>query len=131
MSQSRHTQKRATGAPGVKALIAAASLAATLGGWAALTHTPAETTEAASAPLEPSTALKLDPLPTIIPPPQIAIDRPPAMPAALLHAQAPAVTPPTTQQQAPAPAPAQPALVPPLRVVSAPPQPVARTRSSR
>ena len=114
MTKSRPTQQRAIGAAGVKALITAASLAATLGGWAVLTHTPSETSDTASpppanalAPLRPSTDLTFDPLPTIVPPPNIAIDRPPAVAA---------------QQQAAAP---------PLRVVSAPPQPVARTRSSR
>jgi hypothetical protein len=151
MTKPRHTGRRASGAPGVKALITAASLAATLGGWAALTHTQPEAADNASLPppsplaaLRPATDIALGPLPTVVPlppPPKLAIDRSPALSAALLSAQAPALARPAAQQQpvpqAPAaavaqPADAQPALAaPPLRAVSAPPKPVARTRSSR
>jgi periplasmic protein TonB len=152
MTKPRHTHSRTSRAPGVKALITAASLAATLGGWATLTHTQPEAADSPSelpvsalmSPRSPAD-LTLEPLllPTIVPlppPPKIVIDRPPAISAALLSAQAPQLARPAAQQpapQAPAPAAAQPAAIepvpatPPLRVVSAPPQPVARTRSSR
>jgi hypothetical protein len=107
------------------------------------------TSPPALAPLQLSSELRLDPLPlpTIVQPPQppeLVIDRPPAIPTALLGAPALAVARPAAQQQeaplAPVPPVAQPApqqpeppviSALPLRVVTAPPQPVARTRSSR
>jgi hypothetical protein len=133
MTTSRSPKKSAAGAPGARALITAASLAITLGGWAAFTRTSSETAATAGpAPVALALArpadsldLGLQPLPTIVPPPQppsLAIDRPPAVPADRLGSAAPA----EPQPQAPIPA-----VSAPLRVVGAPPQPVARTRSSR
>jgi len=166
MSKLHSAKKSPAGAPGAKALITAASLAITLGGWAAFTRANRDTIDTASpAPAiaitlpRPSTDLKLAPqlLPTIVPvsppPPDLAIARPPVIPAALLSDSAPvaaqaaapqprAAAPAVAQPAAPAaplPAPVQlpaaaplPAVnAPPLRAVSAPPQPVARTRSSK
>jgi hypothetical protein len=158
MTKSHTAKKSPASAPGTKALITAASLALTLGGWAAYTRAPADTAGPAGPPLaiaitlsRPSTELKLAPqlLPTIIPalplPPKLAIARPPIIPAALLNDSAPVFAPaaaPRPQAAAPfaqpaAPAPEPPAAVqlpagaPLLRAVSAPPQPVARTRSSK
>jgi hypothetical protein len=117
MTRSRPIQQRAVGAPGIKALITAVSLAATLGGWAALADTQIETIDPASspparalAPQRPSIDLTLAPLPTIVPPPNIAIDRSSPIDTAPSGLATPAS---------------------PLRVVTVPPQPVARTRSSR
>jgi hypothetical protein len=126
----------------MKALITAASLAATLGGWATLAIEQAATTTSVEAPsADVSVAdrpaaeitLNLPLLPTIAapppPPPRIVVERSsvatgrPAAPAA-------AQPVPAAQPIAPAAQPA-PAANLPLRVVSAPPQPVARTHSSR
>ena len=142
MPQSRATKRLAAGAPGMKALITAASLAATLGGWATLAIEQAPTTAGVEAPLADFSVadrpaaeitLNLAPLPTIAapppPPPSIVIERPsiatgrPAAPAA-------AQPVPMAQPVAPAAQPA-PAVNLPLRVVSAPPNPITRTRSSR
>jgi hypothetical protein len=159
MTKAQSSKKLPTSAPGTKALITAASLAITLGGWAAFTRANRDTIDTASpAPAiaitlpRPSTDLKLAPqlLPTIVPapppPPDLAIAHPPVIPAALLSDSAPVAAPPAAQQpraadpaaaqpDAPATSPATiqlPAVdAPPLRAVSAPPQPVARTRSSK
>ena len=160
MSKLHSAKKSPAGAPGAKALITAASLAITLGGWVAFTRANRDTIDTASpAPAiaialpRPSTDHTLAPqlLPTIVPalplPPKLAIARPPVIPAALLSDSAPvaagaaapqprAAAPAVAQPDAPAaqlPAPVQlPAVsAPPLRAVSAPPQPVARTRSSK
>jgi hypothetical protein len=127
MTLGKPSKKPATSAPGVKMLITAASLAATLGGWAVLS---AQEQKPAPAPAPkqaavPAVTIKLAPLPTLVPPitpqPQlVTINRP--RPAA--GAPQP-VAPPDT-------------LV--LREVSAPqvnrggsaaPAPVTNTRSSR
>ena len=162
MNKLHSAKKSPAGAPGAKALITAASLAITLGGWAAFTRANMNTAETANpAPAitialpRPSTDLKLAPqlLPTIIPapplPPKLVIAHPPVISAELLNDSAPvaaqAAAPPP---RAAAPAAAQPAEppaavqlpvaaplpavnAPPLRTVGAPPQPVARTRSSK
>ncbi len=165
MTKSHSAKKSSTGAPGARALITAASLAITLGGWAAFTRATVDTTDTASpAPAiaivvpRPSTDLKLAPqlLPTIVPapplPPELVIAHAPVISAALLSGSAPVAARPAAprpqaaalaQPAAPAPV-APPAAVqlpaaaplpavdaPPLRAVSAPPQPVARTRSSK
>jgi hypothetical protein len=159
MTKSHLAKKSPTGAPGAKALITAASFAITLGGWAAFTRANPDTTDTAPpAPViaiglpRPTTDLKLGSqlLPTIVPapplPPKLAIAQPPDISAALLSDSAPgaahAAAPPprvdaaaAAQPAAPAPPPAAiqlPAVsAPPLRTISAPPQPVARTRSSK
>jgi hypothetical protein len=146
MTKSPPRRRRASAAPDIKALITATSLAVTIGGWAVFARSQAESADTAGqpvavaiAPMRPSTDLQLEPrpLPTIVPPPQpppkIAIDRPPPIPAALLSSR-PAAVAQAAPPQAPAPAAPPPlpaASVPQLRVVSAPPQPVAKTRSSR
>jgi len=154
----RHTPKRAAaGAPGAKLLITIAAVAATLGGWQAISalEPPAPAADNATAtdsialeipqmPSQQPLRLNLGPIPTSAPPPpqppalavgdapaiDIPVARRPAAPAAAPAAPvavaAPAAAP------APEPAPvvvAQPA--PALRAVSAPPKPVARTRSSK
>ena len=150
MSQSRPTKRLAAGAPGMKALITAASLAATLGGWATLATEQAPATADVEAPsadvsvVERPAAeitLNLPPLPTIAapppPPPRIVVERPlvatgrPIAPATG-RPPAPAAAQPVPVAAPPAPA-AQPAPAVnlPLRVVSAPPKPVTRTHSSR
>jgi hypothetical protein len=138
---TKSTKKPVTSAPGVKTLITAASLAATLGGWAVISGTatkptsiPAPVTEQAA----PRTVtIKLAPLPTLVPPitpqpqPQlVTIDQPrSAVPRPAAVAAAPQPAAPTE-------------LV--LRDVSAPqvtaggssssssaPAPVVNTKSSR
>jgi hypothetical protein len=68
---TKSTKKPVTSAPGVKVLITAASLAATLGGWAVISATaPQPTTAPAPAPEQaaPRTvSIKLAPLPTLVP----------------------------------------------------------------
>jgi hypothetical protein len=157
MTKLHSAKKSPAGAPGARALITAASLAITLGGWAAFTRANADTADPASP--EPSTDLKLAPqlLPTIVPapplPPKLAIAHPPVLSAALLNDSAsvtaraaaaqplaaapaaaqpaaPAAAPPVAVQL-PAAAPLPAVNAPPLRAVSAPPRPVARTRSSK
>jgi hypothetical protein len=125
MTKSQPPKKSPAGAPGARALITAASLAITLGGWATLTRANIDTTDNASpAPAitlpRPSTDLKFAPqlLPTIVPAPppspKLAIGRPPAISAALLSASAPvAARVAAPRQQAAAPVAAQPAAAPP------------------
>jgi hypothetical protein len=165
MHQLPSTKKSPAGAPGARALITAASLAITLGGWAAFTRANVDTTDSADpAPAiaialsRPSTDLKFAPqlLPTIVPapplPPKLAIGHPPVLSAALLSDSAPlparaaapppqAAAPAAAQPDAPVAPPAAAQLpaaaplpavnAPPLRAVSPPPPPVARTRSSK
>ena len=131
------TASKSTGTPGVKLFITAASLAATLGGWALLSS--AEESQPAAQMVVPPTpapqietqtlSIKLPPLPTLVP-----------------RAIQPQIV--TVNNAAPrAAAPAAPAAPAPLtlRAVSAPPQhsgggaagaasapaPVVNTRSSR
>jgi hypothetical protein len=133
MASAKSSKRPATSAPGVKTLITAASLAATLGGWALIS---AKEPQPATAlvPVQvaaPAVTIKLAPLPTLVPPitpqPQlVTIDQPHPAAAAPVSA-APQLTAPTE-------------LV--LRDVSAPqvrsggsaasaPAPVVNTRSSR
>lgn len=126
---------RATGAPGVKQLITAASLAATIAGWALLTprEQPAQPVAAAQvAPADPQAApIALDPpvVPTLAPVAAAATAAPRAeRPARQAAPIAPAAAAPA--------APAAPVAAPALREVTAPPPaaapaPVTSTRSSR
>jgi hypothetical protein len=106
-----------SGAPGVKMLITAASLAATLGGWAVFAYTEARPITSQPQPAVIAlasrasvTALNLPPMPTLVPLPD-----PSAIAAGSQSSAAPAAPP-----------------APTLRVVSAPPPaPVTLTQSSR
>jgi hypothetical protein len=132
MSPVKPSKKPNTGVPGVKLLITATSLAATVGGWAwisAQETKPVQTVQppAAAQAVAPALSIKLAPLPTLVP---------------AMASQAQVVTV-SNQRAASAPRPAaapqpaaQPALV--LRDVSAPapssggaPAPAANTGSSR
>jgi len=133
MTANRPTKKPASSAPGVKMLITAASLAATLGGWALISSTEAKpVTIPAPAPGQATSrtvTIKLAPLPTLVPPitpqPQLVT-----------------INQPRSAASAPQPQPA-PANVLVLRDVSAPqmstggskstsaPAPVVNTKSSR
>lgn len=129
MPPVKPSQKPNTGTPGVKMLITAASLAATVGGWALISAKetkpmPAVQPPAAAQAVAPVLSIKLAPLPTLVP---------------AMASQAQIVTV-SNQRAASAPRPAvavpQPALV--LRDVSAPapssggaPAPAANTGSSR
>jgi len=126
MATGKPSKKPATSAPGVKLLITAASLAATLGGWAMISaEEPEPTPTPAPAPVQaaaPVVTIKLAPLPTLVPP-ITSQPRPSA-----INQSRPAAS-------APLPA-ASNEIV--LRDVSAPalpdrsaPAPVANTRSSR
>jgi hypothetical protein len=118
MPPSQSSNKRpATGVPAVKMLITAASVAATVGGWALLSAkevVPVTQPQSASV-VAPQQSLvirtiELAPLPTLVPPPAQS---------AIVTARQPAASSNTRQAVAPAPvpAPAAPAL-PALRVVS-------------
>ena len=146
MPPSQSSNKRpATGVPGVKMLITAASVAATVGGWALLSAKatiPVTQPQSASvvAPQKPLVirTIELGTMPTLVPPPAQS---------AIIPAWQPAATANTRQAVAPAPAPAAPAApaLPALRVVSAPspssgggggsggsaPAPVTTTHSSK
>ena len=70
MTNGKPAKKPNSSAPSVKMLITAASLAATLGGWALISSTeakpaPAPAPEQAAAP---AVAVRLAPLPTLVPP---------------------------------------------------------------
>ena len=125
-------KKPNTGVPGVKLLITATSLAATVGGWALISAQETKPVQAVQPPAAaqvavPVLSIKLAPLPTLVP---------------AMASQAQVVTV-SNQRAASAPRPAaapqpaaQPALV--LRDVSAPapssggaPAPAANTGSSR
>ena len=118
MPPSQSSNKRpATGVPGVKMLITAASVAATVGGWALLSAkatVPVTQSQSASvvAPQKPLVIRTIDlaPMPTLVPPPAQS---------AIIPAWQPGASSDTRQAAAPAPAPAPvaPAL-PALRVVT-------------
>lgn len=133
-------KKSNAGVPGVKLLITAASLAATVGGWALISAKETQPVQSEQPlPLPASTQaaapilmIKLAPLPTLVPPSQaqiITVSNPRVAaapkPAVAVQAAAPQSVPP----------PAPPVLI--LRDVSAPapasggPAPVAKTHSSR
>ena len=140
MPPSQSSNKRpATGVPGVKMLITAASVAATVGGWALLSAkevTPVTQPQSASvvAPQKQLVihTIDLGTMPTLVPPPAQSTIVTVRQPAASSRSQA----------LAPTPVPAAPAL-PALRVVSAPapssggggggsaPAPVTTTHSSK
>jgi len=156
MAQSHTTKRPTPDALGLKVLITTTSLAVTLGGWAVLA-VEQPTTPSTQAPIADTVALQptvhsfelnMAPLPTIVapppPPPKIVVAGPPPLPAiqrvthqsAIQVAPQPAAAPPAAEPQPAAAPPAPPApppavSLPPLRVVSAPPKPIARTRSSR
>ena len=126
MPSAKPAKKPNSGAPGVKLLITAASLAATLGGWAVISGHEAKPAPAPAPWPEPALApevtIKLAPLPTLVP-------------EATPQAQLVMVNRP--RQAASAPQPAAPSTLV-LRDVSAPapsdrsaPAPVVNTRSSR
>lgn len=148
------TAPRATGAPGVKQLITAASLAATLAGWALLTPRETAVQPAAEPQFAPGQAqaplvLAAPIMPTLAPVAVAATAAPlaerPVQQAPAPAAQAPAAQAPAAAQapiqaapaaQAPVAAPAAPVAAPALREVTAPPPapapaPVTSTRSSR
>lgn len=149
MAKQLTPKRAAAGAPGAKLLITATAVAATLGGWltlSALEPAPADSAPTATdttlviaeAPAQPPLRLNWGPIPTLVPPPppqpDLAIGPAPAIaiPATRPTAPKPAVPIVVAQPAPAAPAPvvvAQPA--PALRAVSAPPKPVARTRSSK
>ena len=118
MPSSQSSNKRPpTSVPGVKILITAASVAATVGGWALLSakETLPVIQPQSTSVIMPQKSLvirtiDLAPIPTLVPPPAQS---------AIVPAWQPAATSNTRQAVAPAPAPAAPAL-PALRVVSAP-----------
>lgn len=121
---------RAGGAPGVKQLITAASLAGTLAGWALLTPRPAPeqamVAAEATAAGQPAAPVAIEPLimPTLVPVATAAAAAPLVQGQAEPAAQAPVVEAPVVEAPAP------------LREVSAPappavPPPVTSTRSSR
>ena len=70
MAPAKPSKKPATHAPGVKLLITAASLAATLGGWAVISaKEPKPTAAPVSAQVTaPVVTINLAPLPTLVPP---------------------------------------------------------------
>jgi hypothetical protein len=140
-----NSKSKSSDAPGVKTLIAAASLAATLGGWALLSAkvaqpaaqsstlltAPQTASQAASQAEAPTRLINLAPLPTLVP----LVPHSQLVTASDIRASRPIAQPAAPVQQA---APAQPA----LRVVSAPsqqsggssasaPAPVTNTHSSR
>jgi hypothetical protein len=142
MPPVKPNKKPTTGVPGVKMLITAASLAATVGGWALISAK--ETTavqpvqqSAAAQPVAPQVvapvfSIKLAPLPTLVPAIASQAQIVTVSNQRAASAPRPAAAAP---QAAPQPAAAQPGLV--LRDVSAPapssgrPAPVANTGSSR
>lgn len=134
MTPSR-SPKRPTGAPGVKMLIAAAALAFTLGGWAALTVDHARQASAITSPPPtvilpteppPAPALSLPPLPTIMPPRAVVLPNFSVGSAPLTMAQ------PTAMSASAAPPVLRVVDVPPApQVVSAPPPVVVVTASSK
>jgi len=133
MPPVKPTKRPTTSTSGVKMLISAASVAATIGGWALIGATTAPVTPPTVATqatqLAPTFSIKLEPLPTLVPPPA----RSPQL--VTVRNQ----TSPMPRQQTVVQAPAQPAM-PALRVVNMPssggghggsPAPAATTRSSR
>ena len=148
MSPVKSSKKSNTGVPGVKLLIAATSLAATVGGWALISAketAPAQPDQSAAAQVvapqvvsAPVFSIKLAPLPTLVP----AMSSQPQI-VTVSNARAAVAPRPAVVAAQPAPQPApQPALV--LRDVSAPasggssagpasgaPAPAAKTRSSK
>jgi hypothetical protein len=129
MSNPKPSARPASGAPGVKLLITAASLVSTIGGWALISNNTAAPATSTDAPLQPvaARAIEFGPLPTLVPPPD---------PNALtINAQPAIVTIRNQPVAAPAPAPAP---LSGLRIVNglgpntngAPP-PAAKTHSSK
>jgi hypothetical protein len=114
-NQTNKTQT-VKGMPGVKALLATASLAATIGGWAWMTANAAQPINSAQVEVAQAVTLNLQPLPTLVPEPTQA------------SGVASPVTPATSVQTTVNPAP-QPQFV--LPSISLPTLPTFRTRTSR
>jgi hypothetical protein len=70
MGTNKSAKKPASGGPGMKLLITAASLAATLGGWALISgkETKPVVSAASVQVATPAVKIKLEPLPTLVPP---------------------------------------------------------------
>lgn len=126
MTSTKPAKKPNSSAPGVKMLITAASVAATLGGWALISSNEAKTaptfTSTPDQVAAPAMTIKLAPLPTLVPP---------------ITPQSQLVTVNRSRHAAAAPQPAASNTIV-LRDVSAPalpsrsaPAPVTNTRSSR
>lgn len=116
MPPSKSSGRPASGAPGVKMLITAASLVSTVGGWAMLSNTEGISSATASVPepIQSTTAgltVKLAPLPTLVPPPD---------PKSIAINLQPVVIVRSTNQQVAAAAPAPAPSIPGLRIVDAP-----------
>ena len=69
MKPAKPVKKPSTSAPGVKLLITAASVAATLGGWALISSNEPKPAQAPAAdqPAAPVVTIRLAPLPTLVP----------------------------------------------------------------
>ncbi len=89
MSPTKPARRPATGLPGVKVLITAASLAATVGGWAILsTNNAGASSQTSAVPVQPTAqtfTINLEPLPTLVPTPAsssrlVAVSNRPAPP---------------------------------------------------
>jgi hypothetical protein len=136
MPPVKPSKKTNTGTPGVKMLITAASLAATVGGWALISAKetkpmPVVQPPAAAQAVAPVLSIKLAPLPTLVPAMAGQTQIVTVSNQRAASAPRPAVAAPRSAVAAP-----QPALV--LRDVSAPapssggaPAPAAHTGSSR
>lgn len=132
MTETKHNRKPAQkGAPGVKQLISATALAATLTGWALLTATQPADQAATTAVV--GSQINVPPLvmPTLAP---VATAAPLSLPTAGTAAERPQIVVQAPPAPTAAPAPAQPlrqVVVPAPPAPSFPFAPVARTRSSR
>jgi hypothetical protein len=103
--------RSSSGVPGVKVLLAAVSLTATIGGWAWITSQPAQSSQPAANSDAVMASLNLPALPTVVPPPA-------NLGGTLANTSAQTVNP----------APQPPAI---LRSVTLPSFPLFSTRSSR
>ena len=137
MTKLQPVKSSGKGAPGVKALVTAASLAVTIGGWAVLARsepapaeTPTEVPSAVAFEPRPASDFALPPLllPTVMPPPpsapELAIASPPHISADLLNGGAHPMSAPVERPAAPAPV-AQPVAAPAAQPAVAPAAPVA------
>lgn len=108
MATQRKPTQRPNDAPGVRLLLSAAAVSAIVGGWAGLAN--AELAMATESPPPAVAMVELPPIPTVLP-----LDAPMGLQDGSTPSYAAAASNPPA----------------PLRRVTAPPQPVARTRSSR
>lgn len=130
MPNPKSATRPASGAPGVKLLITAASLVSTLGGWALISNNAATVSSTTTTtPTQPATARSIEfgPLPTLVPPPDPK--------TLILNAQPVTIQVSNQPVAAAAPVPAPP--ISGLRVVNRPPStngappPAAKTHSSK